>query len=68
MTALTVVGRSCCAALAWFAVNELLVTTAVWLGFGGRWRSALTGSLRQETAVHRSACSRSARWSPRPAA
>ncbi len=37
------------AAVSWFVVNELLVTTGVWLAFGGRWRTALTGTARQET-------------------
>jgi hypothetical protein len=32
----------------WFAVSDGLVTTAVWLRFGGRWVSVLTGPLRQE--------------------
>jgi diguanylate cyclase (GGDEF)-like protein len=37
------------AAVVWFAVNEVLVTTAVWLAFGGRWLPALTDTIRQET-------------------
>jgi diguanylate cyclase (GGDEF)-like protein len=36
------------AAVSWFVVNELLVTTALRLAFGGRWLAALTSSLRQE--------------------
>ena len=36
------------AAAAWFVVNELLVSTAVWLRFGGSWRHTLTRSLVPE--------------------
>jgi diguanylate cyclase (GGDEF)-like protein len=36
------------AAVAWFVVNELLVTTAEWLARGGAWLAVLTDSLRQE--------------------
>ncbi len=32
----------------WFVVNDLLVTSMVWLRFGGRWIDALAGSLRRE--------------------
>jgi diguanylate cyclase (GGDEF)-like protein len=32
----------------WFAVNDLLVTTAVWLRFGGRWSTTFSTSIRQE--------------------
>ncbi len=32
----------------WFAVNDVLVTTAVWLRFGGSWVLTLTRALRQE--------------------
>jgi diguanylate cyclase (GGDEF)-like protein len=36
------------AGLVWFAVNELLVSIAVWLRFGGGWSGALTGTLGQD--------------------
>jgi len=36
------------AACVWFAVNDALVTTAIWLRFGGSWARTLTGGLRQE--------------------
>jgi diguanylate cyclase (GGDEF)-like protein len=36
------------AAGVWFVVNELLVSTAVWLRFGGGWRHTLTRSLVPE--------------------
>jgi diguanylate cyclase (GGDEF)-like protein len=36
------------AAAVWFAVNDLLVTTAVWLRFGGGWLTSLTRTFRQD--------------------
>jgi diguanylate cyclase (GGDEF)-like protein len=36
------------AAIAWFAVSDMLVTTAVWIRFGGLWRQALVDGFRQE--------------------
>jgi diguanylate cyclase (GGDEF)-like protein len=36
------------AAVTWFVVNDLLVTTALWLRFGGGWWDALTRALAQE--------------------
>jgi diguanylate cyclase (GGDEF)-like protein len=36
------------AGCAWIVVNELLVTTAVWLRFGGRWSSTVSRTLRQD--------------------
>jgi GGDEF domain-containing protein len=36
------------AAGVWFMVNELLVTTAIWLRFGGGWRQTLSRTFRQE--------------------
>jgi diguanylate cyclase (GGDEF)-like protein len=36
------------AACVWFAVNDLLMTTAIWLRQGGSWRQTLTRSLRLE--------------------
>src|SRR6476660_3939150 len=36
------------AAAAWFLVNYLLVATAVWLRFGGRWRDMLVHALGYE--------------------
>ena len=40
-----IVGAAC----AWFTVNDLLVTTAVWLRFGGRWRHMIKRRLREYT-------------------
>jgi diguanylate cyclase len=40
-----IVGAAC----AWFAVNDLLVTTAVWLRFGGRWPHLIRRRLREYT-------------------
>jgi diguanylate cyclase (GGDEF)-like protein len=36
------------AAVVWFAVNDILVTTAVWLRFAGGWRQTFTDTFRQE--------------------
>jgi diguanylate cyclase (GGDEF)-like protein len=32
----------------WFAVSDLLVTTEMWLRFGGRWSTTFRASIRQE--------------------
>ena len=37
------------AATVWFATNYLLVTTALWLRFGGRWTRLFTGTLGYES-------------------
>lgn len=36
------------AAVAWFVVNDLLVSTAVWFRFGGEWRTQAGRSLSEE--------------------
>ena len=36
------------AAAAWFMINDLLVTTMVWLRFNGSWRQTLVDAFRQE--------------------
>ncbi len=36
------------ASVVWFAVNDTLVTTAVWLRFGGRWVTTIARTFRQE--------------------
>jgi diguanylate cyclase (GGDEF)-like protein len=36
------------AAVVWFAVNNLLVSTAVWLRFGGGWRAGLWRAVRAD--------------------
>ena len=40
------------AAVVWFAVNDILVTTAVWLRFGGGWRQTFAGHVPAGGAVH----------------
>ena len=39
------------AAVVWFVVNDVLVTTAVWLRFGGGWRQTLAGHVPAGGAV-----------------
>jgi diguanylate cyclase (GGDEF)-like protein len=36
------------AAVVWFAVNDVLITTAVWLRFAGGWRQTFADTFRQE--------------------